>query len=85
MASVIDKLDAADPGGRNDANNRALWTPGRWIAVGAIEQRVVEDELYAAEERKGLVADNGERQCLATILSGLSAALQEPIDLDAGR
>ena len=30
----------------------------------------------------GLVADDGERQCWATIRSGLGAGLQEPIGLD---
>jgi hypothetical protein len=30
----------------------------------------------------GLVADDGERQCWATIRSGLGAGLQKPIDLD---
>ena len=33
----------------------------------------------------GLVADDGERQCWATIRSGVGAGLQEPINLDAGR
>ena len=32
--------------------------------------------------RTGLVADDGQRQCWATIRSGLSAGLQDPIDLD---
>ena len=29
----------------------------------------------------GLVADDGERQCWATIRSGLGAGLQQPADL----
>ncbi len=33
----------------------------------------------------GLVHDDGERQTWATIRSGLSAGLQQPIDLDADR
>ena len=39
----------------------------------------------AAAERNGLVADDGERQCWATIRSGLGAGLQEPVDLNAKR
>jgi hypothetical protein len=58
---------------------------GRWIAAGALEQADVEDELYAAAVLNGLVSDDGDRQCWATIRSGLSAGLQEPIDLDASR
>jgi hypothetical protein len=30
----------------------------------------------------GLVADDGERKCWATIRGGLSAGLRDPIDLD---
>ena len=52
-------------------------------ASGALDQGVVEDELYAATEANGLVADDGPRQCRATIRSRLSTGLQRPIDLDA--
>jgi hypothetical protein len=70
------------PGGRNGALNDAAWTLGRWIAAGALEQGEVEDGLYAAAEANGLVSDDGERRVWATIRSGLSAGLQDPIDLD---
>ena len=41
--------------------------------------------LYAAAERNGLVSDpkDGPRKTWATIRSGLSAGLQQPVDLDA--
>ncbi len=39
--------------------------------------------LYAAAIANDLVADDKERQCWATIRSGLSAGLQQPINLDA--
>ena len=42
-----------------------------------------EDVLHAAAERNDLVADDGQRQCWATIRSGLSKGLLRPIDLDA--
>ena len=48
-----------------------------------LEQRDVEDELHSAAKDNGMVGDDGERQCPATIRSGLSAGLQQPIDLDA--
>ena len=35
--------------------------------------------LDGAAERNGLVADDGQRQCWATIRGGLGAGLQEPI------
>jgi hypothetical protein len=82
MDGVIANLEAVTPGGRNAALNRAAWTLGRWIAADALEQRAVEDALYEAAECNGLVADDGQRQTWATIRSGLSAGLQDPIDLD---
>ena len=39
--------------------------------------------LYAAAVANGLVADDGARQCWATIRSGLSKGLLRPVDLDA--
>jgi hypothetical protein len=37
--------------------------------------------LYGAVVANGLVVDDGERQCWATIRSGLGAGLQQRIDL----
>lgn len=42
-----------------------------------MEQTDVEDALYAAAEANGLVADDGARQCWATIRSGLSAGMHQ--------
>jgi hypothetical protein len=50
--------------------------------AGALEQARAEDELYTAAAANRLVADDGERQCWATIRSGLSAGLREPLDLN---
>ena len=69
MLTVIGNLEAARPGRRTDALHHAA----------------VEDELYAAAVANGLVADDGERQCWATIRSGLGAGLREPVDLNARR
>ena len=65
------------------ASGERLLTIDNWIAAGALEQRDVEDALYDAAGRNGLVNDDGERQCWATIRSGLGAGLQEPIDVGA--
>jgi hypothetical protein len=80
MRQVLDNVATAAPGGRKAALNHAAWTLGRWVAAGKLEQRDVEDGLYAAAERCNLVADDGQRQCWATIRSGLGAGLLEPID-----
>jgi hypothetical protein len=80
---VLDNLAGVAAGGRNDALNRAAWTLGRWIAAGALEQRAVEGELYAAAEHNGLVADDGERADLGDDSQRPGAGLQEPLDLDA--
>jgi len=77
MAQVLDNLASTQPGGRNAALNHAAWTLGGWVAAGKLEQGDVEDGLYAAAERCGLVADDGERQCWATIRSGLGKGLLE--------
>jgi hypothetical protein len=61
-------------------------TAGSRVASGmsaALEHADVEDSLYAAVVRTGLVANDGPRQAWATIRSGLSAGLRQPVDLDA--
>jgi hypothetical protein len=83
MRKVIETLERQPEPGRNTALNHAAWTLGHWIAAGALDQGAVEDALYEAAERNGLVADDGQRRCWATIRSGLSKGLQQPIDLDA--
>jgi hypothetical protein len=80
MRQVLDNVATVAPGGRNAALNHAAWTLGRWVAAGKLEQSDVEDGLYAAAERCGLVADDGERQTWATIRSGLDAGLLQPIN-----
>jgi hypothetical protein len=82
MDKVVDNLARATQPGRNAALNGAAWTLGHWVAAGALAQSEVEDALYAAAEANGLVADDGPRQCWATIRSGLSKGLLQPIDLD---
>ena len=47
-------------------------------SAGALDQSDVEDALYAAAERNGLVADDGQPRTWATIPSGLGKGLLEP-------
>jgi hypothetical protein len=75
MNKVMRNVAVATRPGCNNALNGAAWTLGHWVAAGALEQRDVEDALYAAAVANGLVADDGDRQCWATIRSGLSAGL----------
>jgi hypothetical protein len=83
LSKLMDELARMPAGGRNAALNKTAWKLGQWVAAGALYQGEVEAALYAAAETNGLVADDGQRQCWATIRSGLGAGLQEPIDLDA--
>jgi hypothetical protein len=84
MDSVVRNFARMAPNsGRNAALNGAAWTLGHWVAAGALDQVAVEDTLYGAAEQNGLVADDGARQCWATICSGLSTGLLQPKDLDA--
>jgi hypothetical protein len=82
LARVIRTVAAQQEPGRNTALNHAAWTLGHWVAAGALAQGEVEDALYAAADANGLVADDGPRQCWATIRSGLSKGLLQPVDLD---
>jgi hypothetical protein len=84
LRKVVDNVARMAPdSGRNNALNGAAWTLGHWVAAGALEQGETEDALFAAAESNGLVADDGPRQCWATIRSGLGAGLLRPVDLDA--
>ena len=67
MDGVIRNLETATRPGRNNALNGAAWTLGHWIAAGALEQSDVEEALYAAAVANGLVADDGERQCVVQL------------------
>jgi len=84
LRKVIASLETTPAGGPNDALNHAAWTLGHWVAAGALDQGEVEEALFAAAERNGLVGDpkDGPRKTWATIRSGLGAGLQEPAPLD---
>jgi hypothetical protein len=46
------------------------------VAASALEQADVDDGLYAAAVRDGLVADDGQRKCWATIVQDLEQLRQ---------
>jgi len=68
---VLDGLASTAPGARNAALFRAAAALGRRVAAGQLPEPDVEQGLYAAAERCGLVADDGERAVQRTIRSGL--------------
>ncbi len=86
MDRVISNLASMEQNtGRNVALNKAASALGEWVAAGVLDVAQVEDALYAAAEQNGLVADDSQRQCWATIRSGLGHGFQHPYDLDADR
>ena len=83
MARVIGNLASMAPNsGRNVALNKAASALGAWVAADVLDQTEVEDALYGAATSNGLVAEDGQRQCWATIRSGLRHGLARPFDLD---
>lgn len=77
LSKLMDELARMPAGGRNAALNKTAWKLGQWVAAGALYQGEVEDALYAAAETNGLVADDGQRQCWATIRSGWAPACRK--------
>jgi putative DNA primase/helicase len=65
-------------GSRNAKLNALGYSLGRQIARGWISRERVEDFLLRASADCGLLHDDGERQCRATLNSGLDAGVQRP-------
>ncbi len=80
LASQCDRVAKAAAGGRNNALNIAAVSLGHQIAAGRIGRRQVEAALLDAADANGLLADDGERACLATIKSGLDKGEAEPAE-----
>jgi hypothetical protein len=74
----IENLANAPEGGRNHQLNRSAFSLYQLVAAGELTANEVEAALIEACEKNGLVADDGLRQCLATIASGRSAGLKSP-------
>lgn len=68
-------------GGRNARLNEAALKLGSLIGAGALSEAVVRAALMEAAGTCGLVSEDGERACDATISSGLKAGILNPRDL----
>ena len=58
--------------------NALAYKMGRLIVRGWIECGRVESYLLSCCEANGLLAEDGEQQCLATLASGLRAGARRP-------
>src|SRR5262249_27429695 len=70
LKDEISALASAPKGARNEALNRAAFSLFQLVAGGGLDETEVREQLFAAAEKCGLVADDGERSVLATIESG---------------
>jgi Bifunctional DNA primase/polymerase, N-terminal len=75
FAGEVQRVMDAAPGTRNPSLNKAAYNLGRIPDTDDLE---VEHALLTAAEAVGLVADDGNDQCLATIRSGLNARRRNP-------
>src|SRR5262249_17447410 len=64
--------------GRNDALNRAAFNLSQLVAIGGLDADTVREQLFAAAEACGLVAEDGANSVRATIDSGSRAGLGKP-------
>jgi hypothetical protein len=64
--------------GRNTKLNALAYSMGRLIARGWITRGRVESMLLKGADQCGLIADDGLRQCRATIDSGINAGMKRP-------
>lgn len=71
-------LATAPAGTRNHELNRSAFSLGQLVAAGMLDGDQVSAALLLAAERNGLLADDGIRQCEATIRSGLRAGMANP-------
>ncbi|MEM8861252.1 MAG: bifunctional DNA primase/polymerase [Chloroflexota bacterium] len=78
LTAVIDQLKQTR-GNRNHALNGAAYRLGRFVGDGLLEQSIAEDALRAACEANGYIEKDGERAFLATMRSGLTAGISNPL------
>jgi hypothetical protein len=64
--------------GRNNALNVAALKLFQLVEGGGLDENEVREQLFAAAEKCGLVADDGEKSVLATIDSGAKKGREEP-------
>ena len=85
LRGECDRLAYAQPGGRNDALNRAAYALGQLVGAGYLLRADVETALEAAARACGLEADDGAAAIRATLHSGLGAGAAAPRYKPAGR
>jgi hypothetical protein len=78
LGNAFLELRACSPGGRNAKLNALAYSMGRLIARGWIIRDRVETMLLKGADQCGLLADDGVRQCNATIDSGVRAGMTQP-------
>jgi hypothetical protein len=64
--------------GRNDQLNISALKLGHYVAGGVLDEKRVIDTLMDACKANALLAHTGQRQCLATIKSGLTKGKMDP-------
>ncbi|MFH1269000.1 MAG: phage/plasmid primase, P4 family [Planctomycetota bacterium] len=74
----ISDVNGTAPGGRNQALNRAGFSLFQLVAGGELPRHLVLDELRAACETNGLIADKGLRAFEATVDSAQAAGMASP-------
>lgn len=78
LEGEVQRVMDAQPGERNDQLNRAAFVLGTLVGAGMLAQDHAETALRDAADAIGLVSDDGERQVLSTIQSGLRAGIRKP-------
>jgi hypothetical protein len=73
-----DRVGAARAGQRNSQLNSAAFRCGQLVAAGHLSQVAIMEMLMDAAAECGLLRDDGETGCRATIRSGLSAGAARP-------
>lgn len=77
MAGVLAELRTAREGGRNALLNRAGFKLGR-LVPGLLDLEAVRESLLDACGSNGLLSDDGEAACRASMESGLAAGMANP-------
>jgi hypothetical protein len=78
LRKEIELLATTPPGSRNHQLNRSAFSAFQLVAGGELSAAEVEAALIDAIASNGLLAEDGIRQCLATIRSGARAGMLYP-------
>ena len=78
VRAELGAVTGAPAGARNHQLNSSAFSLGQLVAAGLLDEGQVAEALRRAAERNGLLADDGPRQCEATIRSGLRAGMANP-------